>query len=178
MWTRRHILALGGGGLATLLAAPSLVRAASPAAEVIEMSGTARGEHVWFRPQGLAVAPGTTLRFVNLDPGNSHTATAYHPNLFGRPRRIPEKASPWDSGFLLPDEEFEATLEQPGVYDYYCLPHEMAGMVGRIVVGRPEDPGWEGPSGNPADLHEAALSAFPPVEAILAAGRIDEESPT
>jgi plastocyanin len=83
MWTRRHILALGGGGLATL-AAPSLARAGGT--EVIQMSGTARGEHVWFTPQGLAIAPGTTLRFVNRDHGNSHTATAYHPDIFGRPR--------------------------------------------------------------------------------------------
>ncbi|MGK8236557.1 plastocyanin/azurin family copper-binding protein [Roseovarius sp. MS2] len=27
------------------------------------------------------------------------------------------------------DESFEVTLEVPGVHDYYCLPHEMAGMV-------------------------------------------------
>jgi plastocyanin len=139
------------------------------------MSGTARGEHVWFRPQGLAVAPGTTLRFLNRDAGNSHTATAYHPDIYGRPRRIPEGAEPWDSGFLLPDEDFEVTLEQPGVYDFYCLPHEMAGMVGRIVVGQPGDLGFEGASQEAGDLPEAALTAFPSVEEILAAGRIDGE---
>jgi plastocyanin len=169
MWTRRYILALGGGGLATL-SAPRLAQAATT--EVIEMSGTARGEHVWFRPQGLAAAAGTTLRLVNRDLGNSHTATAYHPGVFDRPRRIPEGATPWDSGFLLPDEEFEITLEQPGVYDYYCLPHEIAGMVGRIVVGRPGDPGWQDASLEPGDLPKEALAGFPPVAEILAAGRI------
>lgn len=142
------------------------------------MSGTSRGEHVWFRPQGLAVSPGTTLRFVNRDPGNSHTATAYHPDLFDRPRRIPEGATPWDSGFLLPDETFEVTLEEPGVYDYYCLPHEMAGMVGRIVVGEPGDAGWEDEAADRGDLPEAALAAFPPIEDILAAGRVEVEGHT
>jgi plastocyanin len=171
MWTRRHVLARGGGGLATLLAAPSFVRAAST--EIIEMSGTARGEHVWFRPQGLAVPPGTTLRFINRDSGNSHTTTAYHPDLYGRPRRIPDGASPWDSGFLLPEETFEVTLEQSGVYDFYCLPHEMAGMVGRIVVGRSGDLGWEDAASKAGDLPEAALAAFPSVEDILAGGRIE-----
>jgi plastocyanin len=175
MWTRRHVLALGGGGLVTLAAPP---RARAATTEVIEMSGTARGEHVWFRPLGLAVAPGTTLRWMNRDGGNSHTATVYHPDLFGRPRRIPEGAQPWDSGFLLPDESFEVTLEQLGVYDYYCQPHEMAGMVGRIVVGRPGDPGWEDARGEPGDLPEAALAAFPPVEAILASGRVEAEGHT
>ena len=28
-------------------------------------------------------------------------------------------------------------LTVEGVYDYFCAPHEMAGMVGRIIVGRP-----------------------------------------
>ena len=181
MLRRRHILALGGGGLATL-AAPRLVRAAtgSGATEVIEMRGTPRGERVWFAPQGLAVASGTTLRFINLDPGNSHTATVYHPDLFERPLRIPEGATPWDSGFLLPDETFEVTLGQPGVYDFYCLPHEMAGMVGRIVVGQPGDAGWQDASAEAGDLPEVALGAFPSAEEILAAGRVNRqtESPT
>ena len=174
-WTRRQVLEIGGGGLATL-AAPRLARAGTGTAGVVEMRGTARGERVWFAPQGLAVAPGATLRFVNLDPGNSHTATAYHPAQFGRPRRIPEGAVPWDSGFLLPDARFAVTLDQPGVYDYYCLPHEMAGMVGRIVVGRPGDAGWEDASGTNGDLPEAALVVFPRVEEILATGRVDAES--
>jgi plastocyanin len=169
MFTRRHVLALGGGGLATL-AGPRLVWAA--ATEVIEMRGTARGEHVWFKPQGLAITPGTTLRFVNRDWGNSHTATTYHPELFGRPRRIPADAAPWDSGFLLPNESFTVTLERPGVYDFYCLPHEMAGMVGRIVVGRPGEPGWEDASSENGDLPEAALAVFASAEDILAVGRI------
>ena len=39
-----------------------------------------------------------------------------------------------DSGYLLPDEEFSLTLTRSGAYDYFCIPHEHAGMVGRIVV--------------------------------------------
>ena len=35
----------------------------------------------------------------------------------------------------MPGEAFEVMLTEPGVYDYYCVPHEHAGMVGRIVVG-------------------------------------------
>lgn len=168
--TRRHVLALAGGSLLGPAAArPSF--AASP--RTIEMRGTARGERVWFTPIGLAVAPGTTVRFSNRDPANSHTATAYHPSLFGRPRRIPDRAVPWDSGFLLPEESFDVTFHDPGVYDFYCIPHEQAGMVGRIVVGRPADQGWQNASDSVADLPEAALKAFPPVSDILAAGHID-----
>lgn len=159
--SRRDILALGGG----LAALATLARAG--AESVITMRGTARGEHVWFSPMGLAIASGTTLRFVNEDPGNSHTSTAYHPAVLNRPLRIPETAKPWDSGFLLPGQSFALTLTKPGVYDYYCQPHEMAGMVGRIVVGHPGDAGWQGPSTDSGDLMPEVLAAFPLVEAIL-----------
>lgn len=167
---RRHFLFLGGGSLVAL-AAPMLVRA-SPVA-VIEMKGTTRGEHVWFTPQGLAVAPRTLLRFVNRDPGNGHTATAYHPAIYDRPLRIPVGADPWDSGFLLPDEAFEVTLTVPGVFDFYCQPHEHAGMVGRIVVGRPRiDAGWQDAAPPSDDLPEPARTGFPSVAAILAQGQV------
>lgn len=171
--TRRQILVLGGGALATL---SPLRPSRAVGVEVIEMRGTARGERIWFAPRGLAIAPGTTLRFINRDPGNSHTATTYHPEIYERARRIPAAATPWDSDFLLPGDSFEHSLSAPGVYDYYCIPHEMAAMVGRIVVGRPGDPGWEGPSADREDLTQEVIAALPSVEDILARGRIGEEN--
>lgn len=171
--SRRMVLTLGSGALATLTMS---VRVTAAPTEIIEMRGTARGERIWFSPRGLAVAPGTTIRFVNRDPGNSHTTTAYHPDILDRKRRIPEGAQPWDSDFLLPDDSFNVLLTVPGVYDYYCLPHEMAGMVGRIVVGRPDDAGWEGPSADMEDVITDALTMFPPVAEILQRGRIDPEA--
>jgi len=166
---RRRFLVLGGALAA--LSAPTILRA-TPVA-VIEMTGTPRGERVWFAPLGLAVAPGTTIRFINRDPGNSHTATAYHPDNFGRQLRIPEAAAPWDSGYLLPDESFEVVLGVPGVYDYYCKPHEHADMVGRIVVGKPgRDAGWQGPAPVSDDLSEVALAAFPSVDQIFVQGEV------
>ncbi|WP_229006276.1 cupredoxin domain-containing protein [Roseibium aggregatum] len=169
MMRRRQFLSMGGG-----LVAPSLVprglRASS--VELVEMRGTARGERIWFGPNGLAVAPGTIVRFVNRDKGNSHTATCYHPAKFDRLRRIPAAAAPWDTGFLLPGESAEIVLEAPGVYDYYCVPHEMAAMVGRIVVGRPGDPGWEGPAPATDDISAEVMAALPSLEAILEKGRV------
>ncbi|GHF73307.1 cupredoxin domain-containing protein [Seohaeicola zhoushanensis] len=169
----RRIILLGGSAAAAL-GVPCVALAQTKVE--IEMRGTARGEQIWFEPQGLAVDPGTTLRFTNRDPGNSHTATAYHPELFGRTRRIPASARPWDSDFLLPEESFEVTLTVPGVYDFYCLPHEMAAMVGRIVVGTPLHVGWEGPSSDRDDISADVLAALPAVDAILANGVIHVES--
>ena len=101
------------------------------------MRGKADGSHVWFDPIGLHVQPGQTVRWTNRDPGNSHTVTSYHPDIFERPLRIPAGAKPWNSDYLLPNESFSQTFTVEGVYDYYCVPHEHAGMVGRIVVGAP-----------------------------------------
>ncbi|MGV8989424.1 MAG: cupredoxin domain-containing protein [Cypionkella sp.] len=164
---RRQVL-VWGGGLLVALAAPAL----AGSVEVIEMRGSARGEKVWFMPQGLLVEPGTTLRFINHDPGNSHTSTAYDPAILDRQRRIPEGAEAWNSDFLMPGQSFDVTLTLPGVYDFYCQPHEHAGMVGRIVVGPPTLPGWQGPAPDSDDLPPEALAAFPKVADIVARTRV------
>ncbi len=172
IFTRRHAVRLGGCAIAT--SAGSRVVLAR-LATTIETRGSPRGERIWYDPIGIAVSPGTTIRFINRDPGNSHTATAYHPANYDRRRRIPAEAAPWDSDFLLPDEYFEITLTALGVYDYYCLPHEMATMVGRIVVGLPDRTGWEGSSNDKTDVSEDVLLAFPLVEKTLSEGTVHKE---
>lgn len=143
------------------------------------MRSDATGSQVWFDPIGLFVEPGTTVRWVVRE--NVHTTTAYHPRNDNHPLRIPERALPWDSGFLVhPNDHFDVTLTVPGVYDYYCMPHEAAGMVGRIVVGQALGPGaeafdyWVGRPGTEKWSHvpEPARSAFPSVAAILSEHRI------
>jgi plastocyanin len=171
--TRRTFLEAGGLWLAGLVAAD----AAIPASMVeIRMRSDARGEHVWFDPVGILVEPGSTVRWVMASPGNPHTTTAYHPRNANHSLRIPEDAAPWDSGFLVnPGDHFEVTLTAEGVYDYFCLPHEEAGMVGRIVVGRPRGPGalaFDYFVGRPGTrdwrpVPPAAQNGFPGVETIM-----------
>ena len=126
------------------------------------MRSDPEGARVAFDPVGLRVAPGTVVRWVV--EANVHTTTAYPP-VNGRPLRVPEGAEPWASGYLVePGEAFEATLTVEGVYDYLCAPHEVAGMAGRIVVGRPGGPGARPPG---EDVPAAARAAFPSVERIM-----------
>lgn len=162
--TRRRMLGMGGGLVAALSLAPLAGRGAD-AVEIV-MDGRRDGSRVWFDPVGLRIAPGQTVRWVNRDAGNAHTATAYHPDNGGRPRRIPDGVPPWDSDYLLPGETFAVTLEMPGVYDYFCVPHERAGMAGRIVVGAAPAAEWPAGGGVP----EAVIETLPPVDAILRAG--------
>jgi uncharacterized membrane protein len=89
----------------------------------------------YFDPIGLHVEPGTTVRFEIA--AGAHSATAYE-------SRIPSDASAFDSGVISSDG-FEYTFEEPGTYDYYCIPHKSVGMVGRIVVGTPGGPAEKSP---------------------------------
>lgn len=166
--TRREMLGAGGG----LAAALSLFRSTAWASEMVDirMQGRDDGSHVWFDPIGILIKPGQTIRWTNLNAGNSHTTTAYNPANFERPLRMPKAAKPWDSDYLLPNESFSVTFTEQGVYDYYCIPHEHAGMVGRIIVGEPEAHGWPQLLGANGDLPEEALKAFPAIEDIMTKG--------
>jgi plastocyanin len=165
--TRREILGAGGG-----FAALTLSSTAAWADGIVDivMTGRDDGSHVWFDPIGVLIKPGQTVRWTNLNPGNSHTTTAYSPENSGRPLRMPKAARPWASDYLLPNETFSVTFTELGVYDYFCIPHEHAGMVGRIIVGEPVQNGWTQLDRANADLPEEALEAFPTVEEIMAKG--------
>jgi plastocyanin len=154
------------------------------ALEVIEMRSDALGSQVWFDPIGLYVEPGATVRWIVRE--NVHTTTAYHPRNDHHPLRIPESAVPWDSGFLVhPGDHYDVTLTVPGVYDFYCMPHEAVGMVGRIVVGQPLGPGaepfdyWMGRPGTDSWHHvpDAARQTFPSIAQILGERRVHPPGP-
>jgi plastocyanin len=185
MATRREFLMAGGsvlaglalppwpGRSAGLVGGPRRGRLADRLVE-IRMKSDARGARVWFDPIGVRVPPGTVVRWV-LDAG-AHSTTAYHPSNANHALRIPATAGPWDSGILIePGQAFEQRLEVPGVYDYYCMPHELAGMVGRILVVPRGDQELEPPEPAPSSegsraVPAAALAAFPAIEEIRRKG--------
>lgn len=160
---RRRLLLSAGAGL--LLSAAVTRRAGATGEVEIGMSGTSTGSHVWFHPRGLLIQLGQTVRWVNQEAGNVHTVTAYHPDN-GKPLRIPDEARSWNSGYLLPEESFAMTFDEPGVYDYFCIPHEHAGMVGRIVVGE-MDASVRPYTLTAAQLPAAAVAGFPAVASIM-----------
>jgi plastocyanin len=174
MLSRRDMLRAGGVFLAGLPFSRALAQTAPPV-EII-MRGNADGSVVWFDPIGLLLQPGQTVRWINRDRGNSHTSTAYHPGNDGHPLRIPAAAQPWNSDYLLPDEWFEATLTEPGIYDYFCIPHEHAGMVGRLVVMEQGASVPAALTGSP--IEGLAADPFPSVEEIIRQGKVGAPAPT
>ncbi len=132
----------------------------------------------YFDPAGVHITAGDTVQWVQIN--GFHSITAYHPSNDNHELRIPVSAQPWDSDILLahfPKQgaTFEHIFTVPGVYDYFCKPHEMAGMVGRIVVGDPGDGpvtktfGYA-PSERWKLVPEAARKAFPSVAEIVQKG--------
>jgi len=96
----------------------------------VEVKGT--DINARFVPVVVQVQPGDVIQFVVRE--GLHTVSAYHPDN-RRPLRIPETAGSFDSGLLKADDIWFLTIEAEGVYDYFCLPHERMGHVGRILSG-------------------------------------------
>ena len=89
--SRRQILRLGGGAVAALALAASGAAGSEDVVEIV-MQGRGDGSKVWFDPVGVLIKSGQTVRWTNRNPGNSHTATAYNPQNFDRPLRMPAGA--------------------------------------------------------------------------------------
>jgi plastocyanin len=137
MMTRRGFL---GAGMVGLLGTVGPRRARAADVFEIHMRNDASRVKSWFDPVGVYLKPGQTVRWI-LDM-DVHSSAAYHPKNGRHSLRIPEDAKPWDSGLMVrKGQHFDWTFTVEGVYDYFCLPHENDGMVGRIIVGKPSGPG-------------------------------------
>jgi plastocyanin len=106
-----------------------------------------------FEPAWVTVDVGDTVEWT-LSEG-SHTVTLYHRDNGSADHRAPDGVMAFDDD--LDDGRFEWTFDTEGVYDYYCRPHESAGMVGSVVVGEPEsgEPGLTSPSSLPGGAADA-----------------------
>lgn len=101
-------------------------------------------EGIQFLPDTLRIAAGETVEWRN-GSKLGHTVTADPAKAANADHvRLPEGAEPFDSGDLLAEDTYRRTFDVPGTYTYFCVPHEMAGMVGTIVVTPAEPKAREG----------------------------------
>lgn len=137
---RRTFLAGSATGLAVGLAGCSAALGGEEPPEDYDI-GMASSK---FLPPSLEVPVGTTVVWANTG-SRGHTVTAYED-------QIPETAEFFASGGFDSEEAarqawldgangaihrygtYEHTFEVPGRYTYFCIPHEMGGMVGQITV--------------------------------------------
>jgi plastocyanin len=97
-----------------------------------------------FEPETHETTVGSTVVWKNTS-SRAHTVTAYEGSI---PEEAPFFASggfdsvtdarnAWKKrlgGGIDPGGSFEYTVEVPGTYRYFCIPHERKGMVGKLVV--------------------------------------------
>jgi len=91
---------------------------------------------VTFEPGDREIEAGTTVTWINQSNLN-HTVTS---------GPLGEHDGQFDSGNLTPGEQYEYTFSTPGVYPYYCRPHELEEMAGTIFVV--ESNGGDGDNGD------------------------------
>ncbi|MBW3660824.1 MAG: hypothetical protein KY397_04235 [Gemmatimonadetes bacterium] len=131
--SRRGAIARAAAGVvATLAAAVALT--ASDGGPSVEPGALVTMVGVEFQPDSVVIHAGETLEWRN-DSKLTHTVTADPEKAaVSEHVRLPEGAETFDSGNLAPDESYRREFAVPGVYEYFCIPHEAAGMVGKIVV--------------------------------------------
>lgn len=102
---------------------------ASSATVVIRMA-----DGLQFRPARVTVKRGTRVTWKNVG-SVAHTITSIRAKATNKAyARVPAGAKAWDSGFVGGGRSYSRVLRIPGVYRYFCIPHEGAKMIGTIVV--------------------------------------------
>jgi len=129
--------------LATLGSALVAGSAGCAAAGMGGVDGDVGMTAVAFEPATITVSVGDEVVWYN-NSARAHSITAYEDGIpagaayFATGGYDSEAAAreAWDgmSGSITTGERYAHTFEVPGTYNYFCIPHERAGMVGKVVV--------------------------------------------
>lgn len=101
-------------------------------------------DNLVFSPKELRIEPGDTVVWKNeVGSGVLHTVTAYEDDIpagaayFASGDFTSESAARSNlvEGLIPADGEYRHTFTVNGTYEYFCMPHELAGMTGSIFVG-------------------------------------------
>jgi plastocyanin len=122
---RRAALAALGVGLAS-----ALQECAPGTSEwTVEMN-----DQLKFIPAHLSLKIGDTVNWKNVGT-IAHTVTADPTKAQDKANvNLPPGARPWDSGNIAGGKSWSRKFDVPGEYTYFCIPHETAGMMGRLTV--------------------------------------------
>ena len=108
----------------------------TPAAESNDASGAPvvdMTDALKFDPQEITVSVGDRVQWRNVGT-IAHTVTTDPSKVADADGvSVPSGTKPWDSGLLGADETFTRTFSKPGTYQYVCIPHEGALMVGTVI---------------------------------------------
>ncbi len=125
----RRMLLKAVGAVAALGCGAWLTACRQDTQRVVDMVGQSK-----YAPAHLAIKVGETVTWRNRSTID-HTATGDPAKVLNRANvRLPTGAAPWDSGTIAAGKSWSRRFDVPGEYRYCCLPHELAGMVGTLIV--------------------------------------------
>jgi len=101
-------------------------------------------DELTFDPKRIEVPAGTTVTWPNAG-SIGHTVTAYEDEIpdgavyfasggYDSEQAAKDAYSSEQGGNVPEGERYEHTFETTGTYEYYCIPHELSGMVGSVKV--------------------------------------------
>ena len=87
-----------------------------------------------YSPETVRIRVGETVRWRNTSDV-LHTVTADPARAANQDNvELPDGAETFHSGDMAPGAVFEHTFRVAGTYRYICVPHELAGMIGTVIV--------------------------------------------
>ena len=116
------------GAVLVATGASLLVASSAMAGSLVKM-GADDGSLV-FSPSSLSVSAGETVTFKN-NAGFPHNVVFDEDAV---PGGINADSLSHEEYFNAPGETYDVTFSKAGTYEYYCEPHQGAGMAGKIVV--------------------------------------------
>lgn len=91
-------------------------------------------DRLLFAPDTVTIEAGSAVRWTNTSV-LPHTVTADPAKAADAGNvQLPAGARPFDSGDMATGDAFVHTFTVPGTYRYVCIPHELAAMVGVVIV--------------------------------------------
>jgi plastocyanin len=115
-------------------AAPETPRSKPSSPEPGQLYSVILNDSNRFQPTSLTVPRGATVSWQNAGQ-TTHTVTADPSKAINKANAVlPTGAEAWDSGSVAGGQSFSRTFDVPGMYRYFCVPHESIGMVATVIV--------------------------------------------
>ncbi|HKJ41645.1 MAG TPA: plastocyanin/azurin family copper-binding protein [Sunxiuqinia sp.] len=115
--------------LIVLVTVNSSYAAGKTAVDTVKMTNNAQ-----FLPGKLTITQGNRVVWINTSD-LVHTVTCDRQQAIkAKDVALPDNAKAFDSGKLNPGNMYSKEFSTPGIYRYFCIPHEALGMTGEIIV--------------------------------------------